>query len=267
VAGPMSAIGCVLLALAAAPSQDTTIIAAVRAAVEREPIEVFGNVKGSVRIRDIRLLDVDGDGSPEAFVWIEPSFRQTPTILAYTYDRQRGAHRLLEGLVPGALRPVSGRFQDDHTLGFGIDMSLGDDGKPVDFDRIISAAVQTGMSLVKYRTFLHTDGRKGFVTFVDLSDRALPSAGTKTCEDFEFSPIEALATGTLSGNASGRYLVALTAGDITIYRLRRIRPNGTLDKEVSIRPRPPGVTGLNVTATGQVDVVMRDGPAVPLIAP
>lgn len=252
-------------ALLATMHQDT-IVAAVRAAAEREPVEVFGGAKGSVRIRDVRLLDVNGDGSPEAFVWIDPSVRQTPTILAYTYDRSQGPRRILEGLVAGQLRPVSGRFVDDHTMGFGVDLTVGTDGRPVDFDGLIGAAVKNGMSLVRYRTFLHTDGRAGFVTFVDLSDRALPSSETSTCEGFEFSLVEGLQAGTLAGRATVQYLVALTASDITIFRFHRIRPNGTLEKEVWIRDRPPPVTGLAVRE-GQVELRTRDGSSIPLRAP
>jgi len=252
----------IVLATLAATLQQDTIIAAVRAAAEREPIEVFGNARGSVRIHDVRLLDVDGDGSPEAFVWIDPSVRQTPTILVYTYDPRSGPHRILEGLVAGQLRLVSGRFVDDHTMGFGVDLSV----DPF-HDRLITAAVKNGMSLVRYKTFVHTDGRNGFVTFVDLSDRALPRPQTKTCEAFEFSLIEGLAAGTLSGGAGVPYLVALTATDITIYRFHRIRPNGTLDKQVWIQNRPPLVTGLAVTSDGQVEVRTRDGSSTPLTAP
>ena len=247
--------------------QDTIIVAAVRATATREPVEIFKTEKGLVSVHDIQLLDVDGDGSPEAFVSIEPAFRQTPTILVYTYDRQHGARHLLEGLVPGQLRPVSGRFTDDHTIGFGIDMTVGEDGKPVDFDRLIAAAVKNRMSLVRYRTFLHADGRKGFVSFVDLSDRALPTLGTKTCQDFEFSPVEALAAGTLAGMGSNRYLVALTESDITVYHFRGIRSNGTLDKEVWVRRRPTGAAGLRVSPNGEVQLAMSDGRDEPLTAP
>src|SRR5881409_4371926 len=201
------------------------MVHAVRAAAEREPVEAFGNARGLVSVRGIALLDITGDGSPDAFVWIVPKFRQTPTVLVYTYDPQRGASRILEGLVPGRLQPISGRFVDDHTMGFGVDMTVGGDGKPVDFDRLISAGVENHMSLVRYHTFIHTDGRPGFVMFVDLSERALPSSSTKTCESFEFSPVEGLAAGTLAGSRT-RYLVALTASDITIYRFHGIRPNG-----------------------------------------
>ena len=116
-----------VFAIAIAARQDTTIVAAVRAVATREPVEAFKSGPGLVRVRDIQLLDVDDDGSPEAFVWIDPSFLQTPTILVYTYHRQHGARRLLEGLVPGQLRPVSGRFTDDHALGFGLRSESGDE--------------------------------------------------------------------------------------------------------------------------------------------
>lgn len=251
----------VLVALLAPLPQDSVIVA-VRAAAEREPIEAFGDTRGSAKIREVRLLDVDGDGAPEAFVWIDPSVRQTPTILVYTFDARRGPQRLLEGLVPGELRPVSGRFVDDHTLGFGVDLTVDR------FDeRLIDAAVKNGMSLVRYRTFFHADGRNGFVTFVDLSDRALPSAQTKTCEAFEFGLIEGMAAGKLSGTTDARYLVALTASDLTIYRFHGIRPNGTLDKEVWIQNRPSGVSGLSVTADGVVELRRADGSLTPLSAP
>ena len=255
-----------LLLQTPAPPSDTMTLAAVRAAAEREPVEAFGNAPGLVRVRDIVLLDIDGDGSPEAFVWIEPRFQQTPTVLVYTYDQQRGARRLLEGLVPGKLQPASGHFVDDHTLGFGVDMTVGGDGRPVDFDRLIAAGVEHSMSLVRYKTFLHTDGRSGFVMFVDLSDRTLPSSTTKTCESFEFSPIEGLVAGPLAGTRT-RYLIALTPSDITIYRFHRIRPNGTIDKESWIRPRPPEVTGVELSPTGDVVLRTRNGQAVPLAAP
>ncbi len=255
-----------ILAQAPAPRADSTIIAAVRAAVEHEPVEAMGDLRPHVPVRDIRLLDIDGDGRPEAFVWIEPGARQTPTILVYTYDAVHGAHRLVEGLVPGRLQPVTGHLVDDHTLGVGVDMTVGDDGRPVDYDRLITIAAGTGMSIVRYATFMHADSRKGFVDYVDLSDRALPTPDTKACEAFEFSPVEAIATGTFEGKPGKRYLIALTNSDVTIYHFGRIRANGTLDKETVIRPRPADVTGLATSADGEVHLVRggRTTPTAPL---
>jgi hypothetical protein len=253
-----------LLLLVQAPrvAPDSTIVAAVRVAAEHEPVEAFGNLPGVVRVRDIVLLDVDGDGVPEAFVWIEPRVRQTPTILAYAFDSQRGARRLLEGLVPGSPQPVSGRLVDDHTMGFGIDMTV---AKQSDFDILVASGVQHHMSVVGYRTFAHADGRSNFITMVDLSIWKLPS-NTKTCESFEFDPVEALATGRLGDTGQG-YLVALTPKDVTIYRFRGIRSNGLFDKESWVRPRPPNVVGLAVSAGGGVRLRTQGGEVVAVAEP
>jgi hypothetical protein len=247
--------------------QDTSIINAVRAAAELAPVETFGDEKGSFRVREIQLLDVDGDGAPEAFVWIDPSVQQTPTILVYTYDTVHGPRRMREGLVPGLLTPVSGRLVDDHTMGVGIDIGVGSDGKPVDVDKLLDIAVRNGFSLVRYATFIHSDVRTGFVSYVDLHDLTLPAPVTNTCEAFEFSPIEAMAAGTLSGKGGVRYLVALTAHDVTFYQFRGIRPNGMLDKQVWIRPRPRGAAGLSLSPKGEVSVTMANGRVVSLTAP
>src|SRR5437867_13238186 len=122
-------------------------------------------------------------------------------------------------------------------MGFGIDMTVDGVGNAGAFDQMLASAVKNGMSLVRYRTFLHADGRKGFLSFVDLSDRALPTPATKTCEDFEFSPVDGLAAGTLAGSGSTRYLVALTTKDVTIYLVHGIRSNETLDKKIWLRTR------------------------------
>ena len=253
-----------LLLLVQAPrvAPDSTIVATVRVAAEHEPVEALGNLPGAVRVRDIVLLDVDGDGVPEAFVWIEPRVRQTPTILAYAFDQQRGAHRLLEGLVPGSPQPVSGRLVDDHTMGFGIDMTV---AKQSDFDILVASGVRHHMSVVGYRTFAHADGRSNSVTMVDLSSWKLPS-DTKTCESFEFDPLEALAAGSL-GDHGQRYLVALTPNDVTIYRFRRIRSNGLFDKEFWVRPRPPNVVGFVVSAGGVVGLRTLTGDVVTVAEP
>jgi hypothetical protein len=149
-------------------------------------------------------------------------------------------------------------------MGFGIDMSFAAD-KQSDFDRLVASGVQNHMSVVRYRPFAHADGRSNFVTIVDLSSWTLP-INTKTCEGFEFDPLEALAAGSLANNGH-RYLVALTSNDVTIYRFRGIRSNGLFDKQSWVRPRPPHVVGLAVSAAGVVGFRTQDGEAVSVAEP
>jgi hypothetical protein len=259
-------VALVLALQTPASTLDSTIISAVRAVAEHEPVEAFGKRVGPgfVPVREIVLLDADGDGAPEAFVWIVPRFRQTPTLLVYGYDQQHGVRRLLEGLVPGSPQPISGHLVDDHTLGFGIDLGF-NSVKPLSIEFLATDGIKNHMSVVRYRTFAHVDGRSSFVTIVDLSNWKLPP-DTKTCEQFEFSSVEALAAGTLAGSGQ-RYLVALTNGDITVYRFRGVRPNGLFDKESWLRPRPSDVVGLAVSPDGAVEVRTRDGQLAPLSKP
>ena len=246
-------------------SPDTAAVAAVRTAVEHAPIEVFGKYSGKVRVRELEQLDVDGDGVPEVFVWIEPSFRQTPTILVYAYTTA-GARPFVQALVPGRLRRLSGRLQDSHTLGRAVDMTVGH-GEPFDTVKFIGVAVERGMSLVGYRGFFHADMRDGFVTFVNLFDRAFPTADTATCNNFEFSHIDGMLAGRLAGDTVSRYLVALTDSDITIYRFRGLGPRGTFNVQSWMVPRPSTTAALTLLHDGTVGMTNIDGTTASVRAP
>ena len=93
------------LHLAVAQGPDTAIIRAVREAFARAPLEAFGTDTGAATSGDIALLDVDGDGTAEAFVVVHPTFRETPTVVVYKYPPSGAAHRLFEALAPGRLGP------------------------------------------------------------------------------------------------------------------------------------------------------------------
>jgi hypothetical protein len=246
-------------ALLGLQTPDSVILAATRSAVESEPIEAFGAATGSVRIRSIVLLDVDQDGAPEAFVWITPSFRQTPTVLAYAYSSRAGSRRIIEALAPGRLQPLSRTLRDPHTLGRAVDLTVGDGKSPVDTLRVVSVATSQGMSTVRYRTFFHADIRDGFVTYVDLSDRDLPGLETSTCEQFEFSALDGLASGHLAGDSLHTYLVALTTDDLSIYRFDGFGQGGIFRKRSWTRPRPVGASALEILPGRQIAVRTLDG--------
>ena len=184
----------------------------------------------------------------------------------YSFD-SKGPHRVLEALVPGALVPLSGRFEDTHAYRFGVDMSLlgGRPGKVP--SEMVETAISSQLSLVEYDGFFHTDMRKGFVSYVDLSERRLKSTWGGSCQKFEFEVVESLATGALNGDPVAKYVVALTAGSVTLYRITRIYDNGLLEKRIVILPRPAGAAGLVTDSTGIVRVRMEDGTQAPLALP
>ena len=123
-----------ILTLALISFLQTDPIAAVRSAAERETIEAFGTA-GLVTVQGIQLLDIDGDDFPEAFVRVSPTYRQTPTVIAYSFDKRTGPKRIMEALAPGRLRPTSGALRDSHASGEAADMTAGNAAKaPTDAD-------------------------------------------------------------------------------------------------------------------------------------
>ena len=257
-------------ALSAAPnvgaqSPDSVIIATVFGAAMQASIETFEKDTGQFTVRGVALLDIDGDGRPEAFVWLTPTFQQTPTVLVYRLTRSGEPHLLREQLVPGRLEPSSGRLRDPHTLRLAIDMTT---QERVSEEKVRSIFLPSGegLSFVAYGTFVHSDDRNGFVGYTDLTDLKLP-AGTLSCEAFEFSRVDALAGGGLVGDRKHRYLVALTQDDVTIYAFNSIRDDDTLDKERWMRARPPGVVGLGTSADGLVELIHADGTREPVAKP
>ena len=262
----MIAIG-ILVLLLSQEAADSTVIAAVRAAVMRAPVGAFRADSAGARIRDISLLDIDGDGAPEAFVAIAPSYRQTPTVLVYKYSPNSGARPLLEALAPGRLGRATGDLLDLHASGSAMDLTLGDGRKAVDTMKFVTTAARQGMSVVRYQSFFHTDMRQGSVAYVDLADRKLPGSATTTCARLDFGAVEALASGRLAGDTTYRYLVALTAKDVTVYRFDGVSPQQMLLKRTWVRDRPGRVTGITTRGRDEVMFTLRDGTTHPISAP
>jgi hypothetical protein len=185
----MLLVSAAILALGA--TTDSTLIREFSALLQAAPIERLESHTASLAVTQVILTDLDADGSTEAVVSIRPTLRQTPTLLVFRRSADGSWERNREGLVPGRLRPVSGRLVDTHVHRVGIDMTAGD-GSPQSNQRVLNAAASRGMSLVAFRGFLHADTRVGAALLVDLSQWPLPSGTTNTCEDFEFSQPEAI---------------------------------------------------------------------------
>src|SRR2546425_10669618 len=176
---------------------DTTIIRTVREALTRAPLEAFGKDTGATTLGDVALLDIDGDGMPEAFVAVHPTFRQTPTVVVYKYIPLGTPHRLFEALAPGRVGHFSGHLRDPHSLGDAMDMVVGNGRSPIDTFKFVTSLGRRGSSVVRYRTFFHVDMRDASVTYVDLSDRKVSGSAT-TCSGLDFRPVHALVSRRLA---------------------------------------------------------------------
>jgi len=244
---------------------DSTVIRQFSSILDASPIEQLDSLAAATAVRGGILVDVDRDGRDEAVIWIRPSLRQTPTILIFRQIEQDRWERVLEGLAPGRLQPVSRRLKDSHVYRVGVDLVAGD-GSPASTQRVLAAGAARGMSMVAYNGFLHADMRKAAAFVVDLTLWALPKDAVVTCESFEFSQPEGVAFGSLDGGGQQPYLIALTEHDVTIYRVDSIASDGRLKIVSWMRPRPAGTLGVARDSAGNAQFVRAEGSA-PISAP
>jgi hypothetical protein len=241
------------------------LVEQVLAYVEGErPLEVFLDTVYPTRVHDFVLLDIDQDDVPEVVLLAEPHFRQTPTIVFYTVDPETGPRRIREGLAPGPLVAVSGRYEDTHTHRIGMDMTV-EGGGPADPKALARLSNSLDMHLVYYDGFYHADMRSE-PGFIDMSYRQLP-VPDNTCGGFEFTAPEAIGAGSLRGHDATQYLVVLAGPEVEVYRISGIDEDGFLEKERWLLERPRGVVDLVVLEVGNVAYLMDNGEVREIEAP
>ena len=256
-----SVIPLALVLVAFSPSESTPMVQRAIEHLEENPVEVFGDQPRETRVRGNALLDIDGDETPEVFVWIEPHFRQSPTIIIYRGTEGGNVQRIAEALAPGTLVPVSGGYIDAHVNGDALDMWVGS-GSEYDLDgqldsTVVRISLGRGFHIVKYASFVHLEHRRGSRIYLDESHQWLPD-GVETCAEFEFERVRSLAAGAVSG-LDDPALVALTDSKVAVYQLRGIDSDGLLDKDIWTLARPHNLRDLDVNDHGHVTGVMYDG--------
>jgi hypothetical protein len=202
--------------------------------------EVFNGTTHQVQIENVLIADINNDGSQDAIVLFQPRFRQSPPIVFYAFDEDGNVSRLMEGLAPGPLRPVTGDLMDSHTIQRGVDVAV-DGGGVTDsiIDTALSNANFTG--IVAYNTFLHLDMREGETVYIDMTHAEIPDE-EQDCANFEFSHVLDVAAGTIAGS-DGNYFAAWVDGQIYVYRIEKFRPDGRIDKALWVLPEPEGFSG------------------------
>jgi len=258
----------ILLAVSAFIQQtpESAFVAHVRSDLLRHPVEIVSADTVPTVVRGRAFLDVDGDGQAELFLAIAPKYRQTATLVIYRHLDSTRVERLYEGLAPGRLVAVSGRQIDTHTLGNGIDMSVEGGADTTVVTKLLRMARERQMQIVQYPAFFHVDQRPGAASYVDEGSQPLP-ATEKTCEPFEFEPIEALETGVLGADTATKYLAVLTRTTIDIYRFNGVTSDGRLLKRRWPIQRPANFAGLHVSASGFIEGLSAAGQPIHLSIP
>jgi hypothetical protein len=224
----------------ASPAATTTAAAKVnairRVVLNEDYPERFAGHIHRVRIDSMVLADLDGDGIEEAVVVFSPHYRQSPTVALFRL-KQEGARyqasRVREGLAPGPLRPLTGRFHDSHALGLAEDLRLSPrpDGSPVPAAELLAAAAQAGWrGLVQYRGFVHADLREGSGTYLDMTHAQVPGDDPH-CAHFEFALVNELAVGAARPGEPALHIAARVHDEITFYRITSIDSSGLLTKQ------------------------------------
>lgn len=200
--------------------------------LEEDYPEVFGEQHYRIEVEDAVVADVDDDGSEEVILVVKPHYRQSPTVVLFTISKEGRVKRVIEGLAPGPLVPVSGDFLDSHAQGMGVDFMLqGVKEAPDKRDAFLPIALKNMGGVVEYANFLHSDGRKGRApVYIDMRHVSAPEP---TCEAFEFSPVDAIQVASRD-DGSGNYLLALVGKELYVYKIK-IRSDGLLEKKLEVK--------------------------------
>lgn len=209
--------------------------------LEKEYLEVFGDVHYRVRVQNLVIADLDNDGQNDVILHVQPHYRQSATILVFKISKDLTVKRVAEGLAPGPLRPLSGDYLDSHETGNAVDFSVPSDSDTHNRDTVIATTLKQSANIVAYRNFFHMDARAGMGSYIDMTNVSGASAD-KTCNDFEFSTVRELAVGHLSGQERN-VLAAWVGEEIWVYSIERVRQDGLLEKKRWIVKAPPAFSG------------------------
>ena len=198
--------------------------------------ELFADKPYQFRPTGFDIGDLDNDGVDEVVVSFYPHFLQSPTIVIFRVDNKMNVTRLTEGLAPGPLVPVTGEHLDSHNTGHGVDLTVGDEAKndPKRRQSFVEASLKHMGNIVVYKNFMHSDGREGKGTYIDMQHITNPPKDM-TCENIQFSRVEQVRIGRKDGEPNA-VIMALAGDEIYFYKIRRIRPNGLLDKSLEVVP-------------------------------
>lgn len=228
------------LVIAAAPTEKRQFPPKIQAVVDyllnTEYPELFGDRPYHIRPTGYAVGDLDGDGVDEVVMSFYPHYLQSPTVVIFHVDKHLKVTRVIEGLAPGPLEPLTDDYLDSHSLGMAADFQMGkaEMADPKRRKTLVQISLKHGGNIVEYRNFFHMDQRKGKGSYIDMTRIKNPPQNG-TCAGFQFSKVEHIEIDYKKGEKGG-YLLALAGNEIYIYKIKRFLPNGLLEKSLQVVP-------------------------------
>ncbi len=144
--------------------------------LEKDYPEVFQDKNYHVRVENVLNVDIDNDGKNELVVLFYPHYRQSASVIIYKVSPAGELARVTEALAPGPLQKISGDYLDSHEIGSAFDFSLPESQtNPENKNKALQIAMAKFGGVVVYRRFYHVDGRKGPVSYLDMTSVELPA--------------------------------------------------------------------------------------------
>jgi hypothetical protein len=207
--------------------------------------ELFDDKPYRMKVTGLAIGDLDGDGQAEVVLSFKPHYRQSPSIIIFRVDKDMRVTRVVEGLAPGPLVPVSGDYLDSHTLGEAVDLEFQTKGKVKSGAQarkdFINTALKNFGGVVAYKNWFHVDRRSGRKMLIDMGQAKVPHE-KHNCEGFEFSTVDTIEIATKK-DESGNYLLALVGDKFYAYKIHKFLDNGLMDKSLEVFSVPQKADG------------------------
>lgn len=196
--------------------------------------ELFKDNPYRLKVTGLAIGDLDDDGQDEVVLQMKPHYRQSPTIVIFRVDDDMKVTRVIEGLAPGPLLPISDEYLDSHTLGMAVDMEISqNDGEMIKTKKpMIDILLKNFGGVVEYKNWFHTDARSGRKMYIDMRHLDVPE-NKLSCADFEYSTVKLISIVKKNG-VNGNLLSAYVDDKLYVYKINKFKDNGLMEKSLEI---------------------------------